>query len=84
MTLIVKFVDRSGIIQEYFFDLVHVKNTTALTFNEDIFFVLSHYNLDIQNIKGKCMTMLVTCMESEMICKLYSLNIALIHIMYIV
>jgi hypothetical protein len=53
MTLIVKFVDRSGIIQEYFFDLVHVKNTTALTFKEDIFSVLSHYNLDIQNIKGQ-------------------------------
>jgi hypothetical protein len=32
---------------------VHVKNTTALTFKEDIFFVLSHYNLDIQNIKGQ-------------------------------
>jgi hypothetical protein len=53
MTFIVKFVDRSGIIQEYFFDLVHVKNTTALTFKEDIFSVLSHYNLDIQNIKGQ-------------------------------
>jgi len=53
MTFIVKFVDRSGIIQEYFFDLVHVKNTTALTFKENIFSVLSHYNLDIQNIKGQ-------------------------------
>jgi hypothetical protein len=53
MTFIVKFVNKSGIIQEYFFDLVHVKNTTALTFKEDIFSILSHYNLDIQNIKGQ-------------------------------
>jgi hypothetical protein len=53
MILVVKFVDRSGIIQEYFFDLVHVKNTTDLTFKEYIFFVLSHYNFDIQNIKGQ-------------------------------
>jgi len=53
MTLVVKFVDRSRIIQEYFFDLVHVKNTTALTFKEYNFFVLSHYNFDIQNIKGQ-------------------------------
>ena len=32
---------------------MHVKNTTALTFKENIFSVLSHYNLDIQNIKGQ-------------------------------
>jgi len=32
---------------------VHVKNTTTLTFKEDIFSVLSNYNLDIQNIKGQ-------------------------------
>ena len=32
---------------------MHVKNTTTLTFKEDIFSVLSNYNLDIQNIKGQ-------------------------------
>ena len=34
-------------------DIVHVKDTTALTLKEDISFVLSHHNLDVQNIRGQ-------------------------------
>ena len=52
MTLVIRFVDRSGFIQEWFLDIVHVKDTTALTFKEEISFVLSHHNLDVQNIIG--------------------------------
>jgi hypothetical protein len=37
----------------FFFDIVHVKDTTALTLKEDISSILSHYNLDIQNIRGQ-------------------------------
>jgi len=53
MTLVIRFVDRSGFIWEWFLDIVHVKDTTALTFKEKIFFVLYHQNLDVQNIKGQ-------------------------------
>jgi hypothetical protein len=35
-----------------FFDIVHVKDTSALTFKEKISYVLSHHNLGIQNIRG--------------------------------
>ena len=34
-------------------DIVHVKDTTVSTLKEDISFVLSHHNLDIQNISGQ-------------------------------
>jgi hypothetical protein len=33
-------------------DIIHVKDTTVATLKEDISFVLSHPNLDVQNIKG--------------------------------
>ena len=52
MVLVVRFVDRSGFIRERFLDIVHVKDTTAATLKEEIFFILSHHNLDVQNIKG--------------------------------
>jgi hypothetical protein len=34
-------------------DIVHVKDTTASILNEEISFVLSHHNLDVQNIRGQ-------------------------------
>jgi hypothetical protein len=34
-------------------DIVHVKDTTASTLKEEISFVLSHHNLDVQSIKGQ-------------------------------
>ena len=33
--------------------IVYVKDTIALTFKEEIFFVLYHHNLDVQNIRGQ-------------------------------
>jgi len=53
MALVVRFVDRSGFIREQFFDIVHVKDTTASTLKKEISFVLSHHNLDVQNIRGQ-------------------------------
>jgi len=53
ITFVIRFVDRSGFIREWFFDIVHVKDTTASTFKEEISFVLSHHNLDVQNIRGQ-------------------------------
>ena len=53
MTFIIRFVDRSEFIREWFFDIVHVKDTIASTLKEEISFVLSHHNLDVQNIRGQ-------------------------------
>ena len=53
MALVIRFVDRSGFIWERFLDIVHVKNTTASTLKKEIFFVLSHHNHDVQNIRGQ-------------------------------
>jgi hypothetical protein len=33
--------------------IVYVKDTIALIFKEEIFFVLYHHNLDVQNIRGQ-------------------------------
>ncbi|XP_041011253.1 zinc finger MYM-type protein 1-like [Juglans microcarpa x Juglans regia] len=53
MTIILRFVDDDGFIQERFFDLVHVKDILALTLKNEISAVISHHCLDIQNIYGQ-------------------------------
>ena len=53
MALVIRFVDKSGFIREQFLDIIHVKDTTASTLKKEIFFVLSHHNLDVQNIMGQ-------------------------------
>ena len=51
MTIILRFVDKDGFIQERFFDLVHIKDTSALNLKNEIFDVLSCHCYDIQNIR---------------------------------
>ncbi|XP_059456615.1 uncharacterized protein LOC132186648 [Corylus avellana] len=53
MAIVLRFVDKDGFIQERFFDIVHVKDTSALTLKNGIFDVLSRHCLDIQNICGQ-------------------------------
>ena len=53
MALVLRFVDKDGFIKEHFFDLFHVKDTTALTLKNEICVILSRYNLDVQNIRGQ-------------------------------
>jgi hypothetical protein len=53
MAIILRFVDEDGFIQESFFDLVHVKDTSLLILKNRISYVLSRYRLDIQNIRGQ-------------------------------
>ncbi|XP_058202792.1 uncharacterized protein LOC131317246 [Rhododendron vialii] len=50
MVIVLRFVDIQGFLQERFFHIVHVKNTTALTLKKEISDVLTRYNLDIHNI----------------------------------
>jgi len=53
MALVFRFVDINGVLQERFFDLIHVKNTKALTLKEELCIVLSKYGFDIQNLRGQ-------------------------------
>jgi len=47
MTLVIGFVYRSEFIQEWFLDIMHVKDTIILTLKVEISYALSHHNLDI-------------------------------------
>ncbi|XP_074374184.1 uncharacterized protein LOC141714569 [Apium graveolens] len=53
MAIVVRFVDKSGFVRERFLDLVHVKDTTSLTLKTEICAILSHHNLNVQNIRGQ-------------------------------
>jgi hypothetical protein len=53
MAFVIRFIDRSQFIREQFLDIVHVKDTTASTLKEEVSFVLSYHNLDVQNIRGQ-------------------------------
>ena len=43
MAIVLRFVDKFGILKERFFDLVHVKNTASLTLKEELYQVLSYH-----------------------------------------
>jgi hypothetical protein len=53
MALVFRFVDSHGVLQERFFDLIHVKNTKAMTLKRELSNVLSRYAFDIQNLRGQ-------------------------------
>jgi hypothetical protein len=53
MAIVLRFVDKYGFIQERFFDIVQVKDTSALTLKDKISDVLSQNCLDIQSIRGQ-------------------------------
>ena len=53
MAIIVRFVNKEGIIKERFLDLIHVKDTAALTLKDSICAVLSDNNLSVRDIRGQ-------------------------------
>jgi hypothetical protein len=53
MALVLRFVDKEGFIRERFFDLVHVKDTSSATLKQELDFVLSQHDLDVQNVRGQ-------------------------------
>lgn len=53
MDIVLRFVDRDGCVQERFFDLIHVANTSSLTLKKEISGVLSRHCLDIQSLHGQ-------------------------------
>ena len=52
MDIILRFVDKDGFIRKRFFDIVHVKDTIALTLKKEICSVLSRNNFLVENIRG--------------------------------
>ena len=53
MAVVFRFVDSNGILQERFFDLIHVTNTKAATLKENLCSMLSNHSFDIQNLCGQ-------------------------------
>ena len=53
MAIVIRFVDKDGFVRERFFGVVHVPDTTALTLKDEIYSILWHHNLDIQDIRGQ-------------------------------
>ena len=53
MTIFIRFVDKDGFVRERFFGVVHVLDTSALTLKDEIYSILSHHSLDIQDIRGQ-------------------------------
>ena len=53
MAVVFRFVDSNGILQERFFDLIHVTNTKAATLKENLCSMLSNHSFDIQNLRGQ-------------------------------
>ncbi|CAI0435348.1 unnamed protein product [Linum tenue] len=53
MAIVLRFVDANGLIQERFFDIVHVENTTSKTLYTAIRSILSFYKFPIQNLRGQ-------------------------------
>ncbi|XP_074573478.1 uncharacterized protein LOC141829900 [Curcuma longa] len=53
MALVLRFVDGAGVLQERFFDVIHVKNTKAMTLKDELCSVLRNHSLDIKNLRGQ-------------------------------
>ena len=51
MALVLRFVDKTGLIQERFFDVSHVNNTPSLILKEAVCGIFSRCNLDVSNIR---------------------------------
>ncbi|GAA0172419.1 hypothetical protein LIER_41332 [Lithospermum erythrorhizon] len=53
MTVVLRYVNEGGFIQERLLDLIHVRNTTAETLKGAIFFLLNEHGLSVHNIHGQ-------------------------------
>ncbi|XP_058742040.1 uncharacterized protein LOC131614483 [Vicia villosa] len=65
LALVLRFVDKVGLIQDSFFDAAHVKDTTSLTLKEAICDILSRHNLDVYNIRGQGYDVNVVCSSTK-------------------
>ncbi|XP_049343925.1 uncharacterized protein LOC125808251 [Solanum verrucosum] len=54
MTVVLRYVDRRGFVMERLLDIVHVKNTSALSLKEAIVNLLSQHSLSLSYVCGQC------------------------------
>ncbi|XP_049405029.1 uncharacterized protein LOC125868415 [Solanum stenotomum] len=54
MVVVLRYVDRRGIVMERLLDIVHVKNTSALSLKETIANLLSQHSLSLSYVHGQC------------------------------
>ncbi|XP_038679473.1 zinc finger MYM-type protein 1-like [Tripterygium wilfordii] len=53
MAIVLRFVNRAGILIERFFDIVGVSDTAAITLKNEISVILTRYNLQVQMMRGQ-------------------------------
>ncbi|XP_071714955.1 uncharacterized protein [Rutidosis leptorrhynchoides] len=53
MAIVIRFVDKDGIIRERFLDLVHVTDTSAMTLKTNLWNILLQYEFDTSKIRGQ-------------------------------
>jgi hypothetical protein len=53
MAIVFRFVDKDGVLQERFFQLLHVRNTKSLTLKGELCVELSKHSFDVQNLRGQ-------------------------------
>jgi hypothetical protein len=53
MAIVFRFVDKDGVLQERFFQLIHVRNTKSLTLKSELCAELSKHFFDVQNLHGQ-------------------------------
>ncbi|KAK9713534.1 hypothetical protein RND81_06G033700 [Saponaria officinalis] len=53
MAIILRFVDRGGLLRERFFKVISVGDTCSQTLKAEICKVLAHYDLQVENIRGQ-------------------------------
>lgn len=53
MAIVLRFVNKEGLIKERFLDIIHVHDKAALTLKNSICVVLADSNLSVQDIRGQ-------------------------------
>jgi hypothetical protein len=84
MAIVLRFVDKDGFIHECFFDLVHVKDISALIQRMEYLMFSLVIALIFKIFADKDIVVLVTCVMNGMDYKHYFLIIVLVHTMFIV
>ncbi|XP_057740093.1 uncharacterized protein LOC130957240 [Arachis stenosperma] len=67
MAIVLRFVTLDGFVKERFFDLEHVTDTCATTLKKELISVLSHYNLQVENIRGQGLQLALVAASREVL-----------------
>ncbi|XP_058193532.1 uncharacterized protein LOC131310496 [Rhododendron vialii] len=53
MAIVLRFVNKDGFVRERFLGVAHVPDTISITLKNEIYSILFHHSLNIQNIRGQ-------------------------------